>query len=807
MSAVNDEPVRKRRKPHTRALKACEHCRKQKTRCLRTENSTSCFRCVSLKLSCSLNNDIITNMNINNSMTSNMPLNNMNLSMRGDSLPISFNIPPTTLPSQLNNATTTLRKSSQPTPPFQALTSFEPGNNIMPSINNDSANGLYERLPSSSATQSHPLRVSQSQPLRTSPSPFPQRYPELIQQLYVPHVPSPKLSQQFAQNPPLSTFSSDIMDQEHKLDIINNNVAEILNLITLNNNVVNSSNNLHSVNSLNSIKSDYLPILQEPVNLSNISTQYHALAPINFLKTLAETEIDKDNADSGGSLPLCLQQQLYPSHTFRPPYEDILTSNILSLPDTIKLIDIFRDRYGRWLSFPSLISTKVLIKRIRLRCPLLLTASCFLSLKYGDPLLKAKVWDKLYTIISREIHWLTSTYSGSLEELQCLVILGAYSCELSDSVYNNNLDKSTLLLLDGWYLSGIGLTLFEKINGYGLLDQMYGHETENLWKKNKNIIERKIGKFDTTVRSPNRINLISEIIRDDPDEQNEYNDNGEDYDEYDDDDVDDNDEFNLLTLHRLWNGLVLIQLAYCLLYGRKSWISLDRLKPREVADIASATNFDFRIISEIHIYLLGYKHILLNDDYEDTVNGVKTWFNKWNVTFGQPSNQFIEIDYHLVQSLIKIKQIKIDINSILIISKESILTIFDKIPNLLGLKLHTVAIVNLITTVTDDSYFAFLSDQIHLTIFYSTNILISVLSILSKIKKSIDSVDIEINGHNNNAEILSKIENYILENDLLKRIKNLYLRYRTVATTKDDVYFKYYYILEKNFTSKLLEFL
>ncbi|KAG0684066.1 hypothetical protein C6P42_004736 [Pichia californica] len=476
------------------------------------------------------------------------------------------------------------------------------------------------------------------------------------------------------------------------------------------------------------------------------------------------------------SLPLSIQQQLYPLHTFRLNYQDIISSNILTSNQAIQLLDIFRDRYGRWVSFPAMTSTEKLLKRIRNRCPLLLTVSCLLSLKYGDPLLKQKIWVKLCSIVRKEVHWLSSTYSGGLEELQCLVILSAYCIGLSDSGFqdlndnkdnNDNNDNEPLLLLDGWHLSGIGLTLFDKINGYGLLDQMYGNEIELLWESNKLKIENKLGK--NLLNNNNIIINNNRII------------NNTDDEEYDDD-----DEFNMLTLHRIWNTLVLIQLSYCLLDGRKSWVGMDRLKPRDVSNLPNATNFDFRIVAEIHIYLIGFKYILLNENFEITIKSIKIWLEKWNSTFSQPSNQFVEIDYHFVEILIRIKQLKLDISSLNLITNENLKDILD-------IKMHSIAIINLINTVNDDSYFAFLSDQIHLTVFYATNILIIIISAVNKFNLNNDN-----NTNNNSQEIDSNHDN-----EIIKKIQKLIFRYRTVSATTQDTFYKYYNILQNVYNSKL----
>ena len=116
-----------------------------------------------------------------------------------------------------------------------------------------------------------------------------------------------------------------------------------------------------------------------------------------------------------------------------------------------------------------------------------------------------------------------------------------------------------------------------------------------------------------------------------------------------------------------------------------------------------------------------------------------------------------------------------------------------------NLRMHSVSIVNSITTVTDDSYFAFLSDQIHLTIFFATNALISVLTILNTLKKNAHTIDFTATNMDR-----SVMTNFHMDKALLKKVQSLIFRYRTVATNTNDTFFKYYSILENNYSSNLV---
>lgn len=777
---------KKRRRAHTRASKACTFCRQQKTRCLRSDESVACLRCLSLKLDCSLLSET--------GRRNEFPILNVNLNSNHNS---SIN-PVTQLSSQPVTRQSSLSYSKLPSPqPSQYQYEQSNSNHIFPSLASTLQNNPYERQPQFHPKYNDPVH---HQFFYNNPIP-PTSTHRLSQSFVSSHSPSQNYQQNNCHSTPTVNHMSSINDAEFdprstKIDSIDSTVKQILHLLRSDNRMLTSISESDKDISSDEALLKLLPILSTPINNTNIPNQSLSFSPISFLNL--STEIS--GTEQAISLPLCIQQQLYPLHSFRPIYQDIITTKILTFNQAVQLVDIFRDRYGRWLSFPPLISTRKLIIRLRKRCPLLLTLACLLSLKYGDPLLKQKIWYKLNKIVCKEIHWLNSTYSGSLEELQCLVILGAYCIGLSDLTTDEIENGNPILLLDGWHLSGVGLTLFEKINHYGFGDQMYGPEVESQWKANNEEMKEKVSSNLNVQNLYNASGSGNKIVgrntandNDDDDDvinrsgEGEYEEQGSDvYDDENDDDEDDeyedNEEFNFLTLHRIWNTLVLVHLAYCLFYGRRSWISIERLKPVEVSDISSATNFDFRIIGEIHIYLICYRFLFEDEPYRLLRKGINLWLERWQDTFGQASNQFVEIDYHFVEILVKIKSLKLDPHAFFNMN-------FNNLKELTELRKHALAILYLIDSVNDDSYFAFLSDQIHMMVFYATDILISTMSAINKLEKE---------SHVSPSETL---DNSQVNRDIL----NLIFRFRTVATTKNDTFYKYYSILERNYDSKLRE--
>ncbi|ONH75206.1 Transcriptional activator of proteases prtT [Pichia kudriavzevii] len=678
---------KKRRRAHTRASKACTFCRQQKTRCLRSDESVACLRCLSLKLDCSLLSET--------GRRNEFPILNVNLNSNHNN---SIN-PVTQLSSQPVTRQSSLSYSKLPSPqPSQYQYEQSNSNHIFPSLASTLQNNPYERQPQFHPKYNDPVH---HQFFYNNPIP-PTSTHRLSQSFVSSHSPSQNYQQNNCHSTPTVNHMSSINDAEFdprstKIDSIDSTVKQILHLLRSDNRMLTSISESDKDISSDEALLKLLPILSTPINNTNIPNQSLSFSPISFLNL--STEIS--GTEQAISLPLCIQQQLYPLHSFRPIYQDIITTKILTFNQAVQLVDIFRDRYGRWLSFPPLISTRKLIIRLRKRCPLLLTLACLLSLKYGDPLLKQKIWYKLNKIVCKEIHWLNSTYSGSLEELQCLVILGAYCIGLSDLTTDEIENGNPILLLDGWHLSGVGLTLFEKINHYGFGDQMYGPEVESQWKANNEEMKEKVS---------------------------------------------------------------------------------SNLNPVEVSDISSATNFDFRIIGEIHIYLICYRFLFEDEPYRLLRKGINLWLERWQDTFGQASNQFVEIDYHFVEILVKIKSLKLDPHAFFNMN-------FNNLKELTELRKHALAILYLIDSVNDDSYFAFLSDQIHMMVFYATDILISTMSAINKLEKE---------SHVSPSET---VDNSQVNRDIL----NLIFRFRTVATTKNDTFYKYYSILERNYDSKLRE--
>lgn len=424
----------------------------------------------------------------------------------------------------------------------------------------------------------------------------------------------------------------------------------------------------------------------------------------------------------------------------KPFYEvehDLISSGILTENEAVDLMKDFRSNYGRWVLFPLHVSTEELITQIRKKSSLLLTTCCALSLRYllngkpspGDIDSHRRKKDTYKLVMRQLVHDLDrsllkyASFQGStdkrsdIEFLQAIVILSIYLLSLS-SIVANTVDPDSLLdddinlsnlNLDPWYLSGLGLSTFISKSTFGSLISPF-HSTSSL--------------------SPNFTILYDEL---------------------------DSNEDQMLTVLRIYNHLVLIHLVSCVLSGRMCVIDEIRLNHcMSALSLPSATNFDGRMVSEISILLIAYNFIQLNlnsptsrtlEQVEANLHSVKeelsNWLDQWVYLFSQPTLQFVEFCYSfcVIQIYLCYNFAKIEIASKMV-SKypdflhqyeldalDPIFSHADK-DSLIKIIYHLFNLVLFVTKVEDDSYFAYLSDQIHFFFFFGALVMLKVLYFL-----------------------------------------------------------------------------
>lgn len=219
----------------------------------------------------------------------------------------------------------------------------------------------------------------------------------------------------------------------------------------------------------------------------------------------------------------------------------------------------------------------------------------------------------------------------------------------------------------------------------------------------------------------------------------------------------------LLTLLRIYNHLILIHLVSCVLSGRMCLVDEIRLNYcTHTLSLPSATNFDGRMVSEIGILLITYNFIQINSNLDLTkgtaqldaslqsVNGdIKAWRDQWQYLFEQPALQFGEFCYNfcrlqIVHNYVFYKAqastesgVPTKFNAQDLYDESNFMSLLKHANDvdLSKILLRSYDLTHFVTRVENDSYFAYLSDQIHFFFFYGAMSLVIVLKYLTDVGK------------------------------------------------------------------------
>lgn len=411
---------------------------------------------------------------------------------------------------------------------------------------------------------------------------------------------------------------------------------------------------------------------------------------------------------------------------------DVIDAGILTKLEVIDLMNDFRSNYGRWVSFPSELSTSELIESVRQKSPFLITTCCCLSLRYslnGKPnpgdidshRRKKMTYKLLIRHLLRDLNKVLLKLScfqgcedskGDIENLQAMVILSIYAMSLS-SIACSTVDADPLLddelsikelNMDSWCLSGTALTAFISKSTFGTL--LY--QSENATPDFTFLFNR----FDPA-------------------------------------------EYQTLTMFRIYNHLILNHLASCLFSGRMCIIDQIRLSYCNLAlSLPSATNFDGRMVSEIGILLITYNYLQLdtsprNTDqveasYSSVMEEIKSWYEQWEYLFSQPAVSFVESTLSFCCILVHLNY---TYDKVALTNKKSYQAYQTPIDNLsnvvedcdrvrLGRIISSAYyLVEFAEKIENDSYYAYLSDQIHFFFYFGCIVLLKSLSHLKASKR------------------------------------------------------------------------
>lgn len=494
--------------------------------------------------------------------------------------------------------------------------------------------------------------------------------------------------------------------------------------------------------------------------------------------------------------------------------DDVISLGILNELETIDLINDFRRNYGRWVLFPLSIPTGVLIERIRYKSSLLLTTCCCLSLRYllngklspGDIdnfrrkkktynlVMKQLVKDLDRSLLKYASFQGTHENSGDIEFLQALVILSIYSLSLSSVATKTDelvaLEEEEAfelqgLNLDPWFISGIGLTTF-------ITKSTFGTFFRNVHNKQEQ---------DSDL-SPFTI-LYDEL---------------------------DTDEYQTLTILRIYNHLTLVHLINCIFSGRMCVVDEIRLNfCTNTLSLPSSTNFDGRMVSEIGILLIAYNYLQVNSnggvirtmkECESSLRAaedeIRAWYEQWEYLFSQPALQFVELCYDFCNVVIyfnfnykksvingrkhphgardpKLHETTPAILEVYDVDNVDYIIRYSDEASLVKMIRFSYHLIQFIHLIENDSYFAYLSDQIHVCFYFSAIVLMKITRYL-KDNYMLHLLD-EVNKCDENLQIGK--HNWL---DIIKSLQALIEKFGRIGGSNEDDIITHY----KNGLSEIL---
>ncbi|ODQ81984.1 hypothetical protein BABINDRAFT_160200 [Babjeviella inositovora NRRL Y-12698] len=230
----------------------------------------------------------------------------------------------------------------------------------------------------------------------------------------------------------------------------------------------------------------------------------------------------------------------------------------------------------------------------------------------------------------------------------------------------------------------------------------------------------------------------------------------------------------------------------------------------------NVNNFDGRMVAEISLQYIIYCFIKRMEEAQDRENlpethdqaqensrgnspaqnlplsplahtkeELRTWQERWKKLLEQPASQFVVLGYHYgyLMVLYNWNFMKLSTAARTRASKPLATTLAHTDSTTLRLMLyHARKVVREILSVANDSYFAFLSDQIHFCTLFSAIMLINILRLVGSARTG--DIDLISLSSGELAGYLSEIS------DLAKR-------FRRVATGESDVVMKYALTIEE----------
>ncbi|OGM48020.1 hypothetical protein ABOM_002670 [Aspergillus bombycis] len=104
----------------------------------------------------------------------------------------------------------------------------------------------------------------------------------------------------------------------------------------------------------------------------------------------------------------------------------------------------------------------------------------------------------------------------------------------------------------------------------------------------------------------------------------------------------------------IWNHLCLAHLQYCVGTSRRSMLQASQIpKCRAIVGSDHATNYELRMVAEIHLYWTLYKHTSSESiDLLKSMASLQDWKKEWQSMLEQPRAQFLLMGFHFAHLLL-----------------------------------------------------------------------------------------------------------------------------------------------------------
>ncbi|CAN3363588.1 hypothetical protein DICA2_E12596 [Diutina catenulata] len=272
--------------------------------------------------------------------------------------------------------------------------------------------------------------------------------------------------------------------------------------------------------------------------------------------------------------------------------------------EALELISAFcNGQYPRWASVEETTAEQTL-QALRNGSTLLLYTCLVLSMRYliefGDrkPTYQ-KVGERMLAELRNSLSQ-TSWRATTMGTLQAYTLISIYSISITTTLERLGVSAE---VLDPWYLSGIGLAGLGTGTSFGL----------------------------SSFVPPQREDMFSEAF-----------------------DV----ENHGITQHRVFNHLVLVHLASCILSGRSGMVDIGNvlIKCRGALSLPGVNNFDGRMISEIEVLAIAYKYLQAESSCAFPEDDMENWQQSWSHLFSLHQLEFVRPTFHFCEVVMRLKQ-------------------------------------------------------------------------------------------------------------------------------------------------------